>query len=152
MEVQVVLKEEEFKGLLKYKEYYDNNFVRFINGKASEIYNYTEDNREIIDNSDVGAYANGLVLQKIVFGKEEEKFVSTEEVNKELNKKFNEVVEARDEQLKMCQNKLKEYYRSYSGLKIWIKQNSKAYHEYKKDFGDIILSKDLRDIALPLRR
>lgn len=129
MDIQVVLKEEDYKELLKYKEYYEKNLIRFVYGNYQVFYYKTDDKVEKVKNE--GFQEEG------VFKTKSEGFYSINDFCIRANETLKTIQREEREKNSKANETITQLNNSYIGLKKWILSNSNVLKQYKKDFGDI---------------
>ena len=131
MDVQVILKEEDYKELLKYKEYYEKNLIRFVYGNYKEIYQYTtQHNLEAFNKiKEEGFHGEGS------FETKKEGFYSVNDFCINANETLKTVQREKIEKIIKANEILTQINDNYTGLKKWILSRNNVLKQYKKDFG-----------------
>ena len=131
MDIQVILKEEDYKELLKYKEYYEKNLIRFVYGNYKEIYQYTTQNKlEALNKiKEEGFHGEGS------FETKKEGFYSVNDFCIHANETLKTVQREKIEKVIKANESLTQINDKYTELKKWILNRENVLKQYKKDFG-----------------
>lgn len=127
MDVQVILKEEDYKELLKYKEYYEKNLIRFVYGNYQVIYYKTDYKVEKV--KDEGFHEEG------VFNTKHEGFYSINDFCINANETLKTIQKEEREKFVKTNKTLTQLNDNYIELKKWILSKDNVLKQFKKYFG-----------------